>query len=87
MNTQLNLLDRDWCNVNAPVVLSAMRGREFTADEIHPLVSEPDNKNLYGILFAVIKKHLEKVGYRPSSRPEANGRVVAVWRVKQEVAA
>lgn len=29
MNVQLNLLDRDWCSVNAPVVLAAMRGREW----------------------------------------------------------
>jgi len=37
------------------------------------------------VLFAKLKaeKRIERVGYRPSQRPEANGRVVAVWRVRR----
>ena len=59
---------------------------EFTVDEfhhLHPLIPKPLNNNWYGVLFAGLSRMnlIHKVGYRPSTRPEANGRVVAVWRV------
>ena len=78
---QLDLLERDYVSRNIPVVLSAMRDREFTADDIRGVVEPPSHPNWTGVLFAQLRKHLEKVGYRPSHRKEANGRVVAVWRV------
>ena len=81
MKTQLDLLERDYVTRNSPLVLAAMRGRDFTADDIHGVVEPPANQNWYGVLFAAIRRQLVKVGYRPSARKEANGRVVAVWRV------
>lgn len=81
MNTiQLDLLERDYVTRNLPILLSAMKGREFTADDIHGVVNPPQNVNWYGVLMSQARKHLTKVGYRPSTRKEANGRVVAVWR-------
>lgn len=85
MTTQLSLLDRPWVREQAQVVLTALQGKEFTADEVHGVVtSQPDNVNLYGALMARLRctGKIEKVGYQPSKRPEANRRVVAVWRVK-----
>ncbi len=84
MTTQLSLLDRPWVREQAQVVLAAMAGKEWTADDIHSVVTlQPEEKNLYGILFSVLRcsGKIERVGYRPSKRPEANGRVVSVWRV------
>ena len=86
MPTQLSLLDRAWVNEQAPVVLARVGGCEFSTDDVHGLVTEqPANRKLYGVLFAKLKaeKWIERVGYRPSQRPEANGRVVAVWRVRR----
>jgi hypothetical protein len=80
--TQLDLLERDWVERMKPVVLAKMRGREFTSDDCHAVVEPPSNPNLYGVLFASIRKHLERVGYRPSTRPERNGGVVRVWVIK-----
>lgn len=84
MNTQLSLLDREWATVHAPTVVSAMAGRDFTADDLHAILPTPENRNYYGVLLARMKNKgmVRKVGYQPSLRPEANGRVVAVWRVK-----
>lgn len=82
METQLSLFDSAWCDRMAPVVLSAMRGREFTSDDIHGVVDPPENVNLYGILFAKIRPQLERIGYRASKRPARNGAVVRIWRVK-----
>lgn len=82
--TQLSLLDREWVAIHAPLVLTAMQGREFTSDCLHGLLPEPDQRNHYGALIARLANQglVEKIGYRPSQRKEANGRVVAVWRVK-----
>ena len=82
MTTQLDLLDREWCDRMEPVVLAAMRGKEFSSDDIHGIVDPPANPNLYGVLFAKLRPHLERVGYRPSTRPERNGGVVRVWKCK-----
>lgn len=84
MTTQLSLLDREWININAPLVLTAMAGREFTTDCLHAILPEPEQRNHYGALVARLANQglVEKVGYRPSQRKEANGRVVAVWKVK-----
>lgn len=82
--TQLSLLDREWVTRQSPTVLAQMTGKEFTTDDVHKVVSEqPDNRNLFGVLMATLRcqKKVTRVGYRQSERPEANKRVVAVWRV------
>lgn len=80
--TQLTLIESKWCDANAATVLISMRGREFTADDLHGLVTEPMNPNLYGALMSKLRKHLEYVRHVPSTRPEANRRKVSLWRVK-----
>ena len=84
MTTQLSLLDRSWCNINSALLLTHMAGMEFTTDDAHKVLPQPENPNLIGVLFASLRcsGKIERTGYRPSARPEANGRVVAVWRVK-----
>lgn len=81
--TQLSLLDRSWCDHAATVVLCKLKGKAFTADEVHPLISEPFHPNWFGVLMARMAKSglVRKIGYRPATRPSANGRVVAVWEV------
>ena len=83
MTTQLSLLDRDWVSLNIPVLLQSMSGMDFTTDDAHRVFSEPDNRNLVGVMFAKLRceGRIKRIGYRPSARSEANGRVVAVWRV------
>ena len=82
MTTQLDLLDREWCDRMAPVVLEKMRGREFTSDDLHGILEPPATVNLFGVLVAKLRPHLERVGYRPSARAERNGGVLRVWRIK-----
>ena len=83
MTTQLDLLERDWCDRMMPVVLDTMRGREFTADDLHGVVEPPANQNLYGVLMAKLRPRLDRVGFRASNRPARNGGVVRVWRLSQ----
>lgn len=80
--TQLSLIDRDWCGTYAGMVLATFRGREFTADDVRRIVPEPMSQNSWGALFVALRPRLRKIGYRPSARPAANSRVVAVWEVK-----
>lgn len=84
MTTQLSLLDRDWITENVPLVVSRMRGRDFTADDLHAVLGEPPEPNWYGILCAKMRNSglIVGVGYRPSTRPERNGGVLRVWRLK-----
>lgn len=79
---QLDLLEIDWCDRMGPVVLERMRGRDFTSDDLHEIVEPPANPNLFGVLMAKLRPHLERVGFRASQRPERNGGVVRVWRIK-----
>ena len=83
MTTQLNLLQRDWCEFSEPVVLRMMRGMPFTTDDIRHYLPEPANVNYYGVLMARMKNKglVARITYRPSKRPEANGRPIAVWTV------
>lgn len=83
MTTQLSLLDRDWVTLNSTVLLMALAGQEFTTDDAHRVFDEPENRNLVGVMFAKLRcqGRIKRIGYRPSARAEANGRVVAVWRV------
>ncbi len=81
MTTQLSLLDRAWCQQSAPVVLSAMRGKRWSADDLHGLLPEPEEKNLFGVLVAKLRcsGQIKRVGSEPSKRPEANGRHVGIY--------
>jgi len=83
VTTQLDLLKRDWCETATPIVLRMMRGMQFTTDDVHGYVNPPEHPNWFGVLMARMKnKHLiERIGYQPSTRPEANGRPIAIWRV------
>lgn len=83
---QLSLLDRDWCSVNAPVVLAAMRGREFTADDLHSVLPEPENPNLFGVLVAKLSsaKQIKRIGSKPSERKEANGRWIGIYTLNPQ---
>jgi hypothetical protein len=85
MTTQLDLLQRDWCERMSAVVMDKMRGRQFTADDLHALVESPAHDNWYGVLMAQLrcKGLIERTGYQPSTRPERNGGVVRVWRIKE----
>ena len=81
--TQLDLLQRDWIDSSAPVVIERFKGREFTTDDLHGAIPEPHHPNMFGALMAGLKRRglISRIGYRPSGRTEANGRVVAVWAV------
>ena len=84
MTTQLDLLQRDWCDNAEPLLIANMRGASFTSDDLHEQFIAPQHGNWWGVLMARMKNKglVEKVGYRPSKRPEANGRPIAVWRIK-----
>jgi hypothetical protein len=83
MTTQLSLLDSEWCKRMMPVVIERMAGRDFTADELHGLLEQPDNPNLFGALMAKLRcsKRIQHVGFATSKRPERNGGTVRVWRL------
>ena len=84
---QLELTDlrRDWVEDAVAVILRASTATLpdlFTADDLHGILQPPSNKNWFGIALAKLSNtgKVEKAGYQPSKRPEANGRIVAVWR-------
>lgn len=87
MTTQLSLLDRDWIEHSIPEVLRLMAGRTFCADDLHGILPPPEQRNWYGALMAKLRNQglIEKVGYQPSARRAANGRVLALWVVKNSV--
>lgn len=85
MNTQLDIIDSEWCDRMCPVVLSKMRRRrQFTADDLHKHLEPPHNKNLIGSLVAKMScaKLIKLIGFRASTRPARNGGVVRIWRLK-----
>lgn len=83
MTTQLDFLQRDWCELCEPVVLGASFV-SFTSDDLHPILPTPQHHNWFGVLMARMKNKglVERIGYQPSKRVEANGRPIAIWRVK-----
>lgn len=83
MSVQLSLLDREWCSINAPVVLNRFRGSRFCADDLHGVLPAPENLNLFGVLMAKLScaKQIKRVGSQPSQREAANGRWVGVYEV------
>lgn len=63
----------------------AATGRSFTADDLRAIVGDPpDGEHVNGIggmfLRASRDGSIEFVGYKTSTRPEARGRPVRVWR-------
>lgn len=82
MTTQLDLLKRDWCERSLPYIASQSSGYTFNSDDLHGVLDTPAHGNWWGVLLAVCKNKrlIERIGYQPSKRPEANGRPVAIWR-------
>lgn len=82
---QLSLLDREWVNINAPLVLTAMTGRDFSSDDLHTILPKPDNDNLYGVLVARLSSQgaILRVGSVKSRRKSANGRHIGLYRIAE----
>jgi hypothetical protein len=81
---QLDLLQRTWCENAMPVMIQVAKTFDcFTADDLRDFqsVPQPPHSNWWGVLIARMKAKgmIRRIGYRPSLRPEANGRVVALW--------
>lgn len=87
MTHQLELTDLKiaWCTRMAERVIETMRGREFTSDDLHPLLEKPAHDNWFGVLMAKLRctGRIERVGYRNSTRPERNRAAVSVWKLKE----
>jgi hypothetical protein len=87
VTTQLELSDLkiDWCNRMAERVLGQMRGKEFTSDDLHPILEQPAHENWHGILLAKMCNTglIERTGSKPSTRPERNGGWVGIWKLKE----
>ena len=82
---ELSVLQRDWIEDAIPVVLDHVRGlTSFTSDDLHPILPPAPHLQWYGILVAKLRNqgYLEKLGYRPSKRPECNGRPIVVWKLR-----
>lgn len=87
MNHQLELTDikRDWIEDAFQSLLPMLPSLgEFTSDDLHGRLPEPSNVNYFGCLMAKLRNEglIERVNARPSKRPESNGRLISVWRVK-----
>ena len=79
---ELSSVKRDWIEEATETFLAFRHSlRDFTTDDIRPLLPEPENVNWVGILMAKLKNKglVRRVSARPSERPEANGRLVSVW--------
>lgn len=84
--TQLSLFQREWIQSAVPIVVQAMHGRDFSADDLHVILEKPENDNWFGVLIAKMKCQglIQRIGYGPSARPERNGGIVARWRVNEK---
>jgi len=84
MTIQLELaaLERDWVDSAYDLVWGLRQGSEFATDDLHDSLPRPQHPNWWGVLLAKCRTVgiVEPIGYRPSLRPEANGRVIRVWR-------
>jgi len=61
----------------------ASSGREFSSDDLHDALGDPPgHRSSIGSLFLTAAKRGEivAVGYRQSSRPEANARAIRTWQ-------
>jgi hypothetical protein len=87
MTTQIemSLESESWAVDSAATILTSWPiGKEFTADDLHGLLSSPPHHNAYGTLLHHMarKKLIEQVGYDRSVRPERNGGLIRRWRVR-----
>lgn len=78
----LSEIKRAWIENAAEQIVQIFS--DFTTDDLHEYFAEPMEKNWWGVLMAKLKNEgkVERIGYKQSNRKSANGRVVAVWRVK-----
>jgi hypothetical protein len=81
---QLTDLKRTWLDEVLPLAELAVKTFDtFTSDDLHDLRSmpRPEHRNYWGVLLSQLshRQIIHRVGYRASKRPEANGRVIAVW--------
>jgi hypothetical protein len=63
--------------------LAAIPGRRWTVEDLRNLgVPEPVSRNAWGARLNAASRAgvIKKVDYWPSRRPEAHGRVLAVWQ-------
>ena len=85
MTTQLDLIAErsSWCQTHAQTVLDAFRGREFCADDLHGLIPEPSEPNLWGALMKKLRGSgkIKAVGVTTSQRPSRNGGLVRIYVV------
>ncbi len=84
MSVQLELdsVKHAWIESVTPRILAMPR--EFTTDDLHVMFDPPAQRNWWGVAMAQLRNlgRLEQVGYRKSTRPEANGRKIQLWRIK-----
>jgi hypothetical protein len=81
------LIDRDsseeWV-LKARYVIGMMCGigAAFTAETIRERLPEAPDPNLFGAVFRSCASEgwIRQVGYTKATRPDAHGRVLAVWR-------
>lgn len=80
----LDATDGWWRSTAAAAVEHlASTGEPFTAEHVRDLgVGEPRSQAAWGALIRAYARRgmVERVGYRPASRPEAHARALAVWR-------
>jgi len=86
MTVQLELptVKRQWIEDGMEALPHLTQGLPdlWSTDDLHPIMPRPEHPNWWGCLLSAAKNAglIERAGYQPSQRPEANGRVVAVWR-------
>jgi hypothetical protein len=81
---ELASLKRSWIESAIPLVLEHTKDRlPFVVDSLHDVLPKPEDDHWYGILIARMKRQglIERIGCQPSERPEANGRLISIWRV------
>jgi hypothetical protein len=83
----LEVIESEWLERATLRVINELEfeGGTFTTDDLHAAIEAPVQRNWWGVLMAQLKRagDIERVGYQMSKRKEANGRAVAVWRIKQ----
>lgn len=79
--TQLSLLDRDWINLNAPLVLTAMQGRRFSSDDVYSVVPPPEDHNNISLLMAKLAASgaIRRVGSVKTAREAGNKRWIGLY--------
>ena len=85
LDAELERLEHDEWVQRARFVLSSfcLAGIEFTSDDLRKTMGvEPPSPNVLGALFRSVSDEgwIRFVGYRKSTRPEAHGRPITVWR-------